>query len=53
MQKTIMTPRLKMTLIEDLAIGSADLDAVFRIRSDPEATKWRYEQPYYKFQVHF
>jgi hypothetical protein len=41
MQKVILTARLKLTLIENLDDGSADLAALYHVRSSPEATSWR------------
>ena len=40
-QKVILTARLKLTLIEKLDDGSADLAALHHVRSSPEATSWR------------
>jgi hypothetical protein len=41
--KMIWTERLKLTLLETLEEGTADLAAVHKIRSNPEAVSWRYE----------
>jgi hypothetical protein len=41
MEKIILTPRLKLTLLESLEEASQDLEWVRAVRSDEQATQWR------------
>jgi hypothetical protein len=43
MQTVITTLRLRLELLTDLVNGSEQLEDVHILRSDPEATAWRYD----------
>jgi hypothetical protein len=41
MEKIALTERLRCTLIENIELGSEELETIHFIRSDPAATSWR------------
>lgn len=42
MDKIILTPRLKLTLVQTAEDGSAELASAHVVQSSPEASIWRY-----------
>lgn len=42
MEATIMTPRLKLTIMERAERGSQELEWLHEMKSDEQCQKWRY-----------
>lgn len=41
-EKTVLTPRLRLTLLESAEVGSDDVRWMYELQSDPLCTQWRY-----------
>jgi RimJ/RimL family protein N-acetyltransferase len=45
MKRTLLTPRLKLTLVEEASRGTQEFEWMHELRSDEQTTWWRYNHP--------